>query len=193
MAFSSWARRVSNLRPLACEASALPLSYAPWPVASLRGLIRAFLKALAGGATARRRSSRVGEHGLVGLRSRGAQEQHRRHRRRGEEEVERVRGRRQRHVPDGEHREQGARASAVEARRDSEAGWRQLSRSVGQSAMASQSTAMATAQAFGRCPDDHSTSPPSARAPSGQSYHSRPDLPYRELKLSANVRTYATA
>ncbi len=25
-----WARRVSNLRPLACEASALPLSYAPW-------------------------------------------------------------------------------------------------------------------------------------------------------------------
>ena len=24
-----WARRVSNLRPLACEASALPLSYAP--------------------------------------------------------------------------------------------------------------------------------------------------------------------
>src|SRR3954469_926703 len=26
-----WARRVSNLRPLACEASALPLSYAPWP------------------------------------------------------------------------------------------------------------------------------------------------------------------
>jgi hypothetical protein len=28
--FFSWARRVSNLRPLACEASALPLSYAPW-------------------------------------------------------------------------------------------------------------------------------------------------------------------
>src|ERR1700722_1815922 len=27
---SRWARRVSNLRPLACEASALPLSYAPW-------------------------------------------------------------------------------------------------------------------------------------------------------------------
>ena len=26
---SQWARRVSNLRPLACEASALPLSYAP--------------------------------------------------------------------------------------------------------------------------------------------------------------------
>lgn len=26
---SEWARRVSNLRPLACEASALPLSYAP--------------------------------------------------------------------------------------------------------------------------------------------------------------------
>src|SRR4051812_31647681 len=25
----AWARRVSNLRPLACEASALPLSYAP--------------------------------------------------------------------------------------------------------------------------------------------------------------------
>ena len=25
-----WARRVSNLRPLACEASALPLSYAPF-------------------------------------------------------------------------------------------------------------------------------------------------------------------
>jgi hypothetical protein len=28
-ALHSWARRVSNLRPLACEASALPLSYAP--------------------------------------------------------------------------------------------------------------------------------------------------------------------
>src|SRR5687767_5513526 len=28
-----WARRVSNLRPLACEASALPLSYAPSNVA----------------------------------------------------------------------------------------------------------------------------------------------------------------
>ena len=28
--FVRWARRVSNLRPLACEASALPLSYAPW-------------------------------------------------------------------------------------------------------------------------------------------------------------------
>ena len=28
-AIRSWARRVSNLRPLACEASALPLSYAP--------------------------------------------------------------------------------------------------------------------------------------------------------------------
>src|SRR3954469_9403467 len=27
--FGRWARRVSNLRPLACEASALPLSYAP--------------------------------------------------------------------------------------------------------------------------------------------------------------------
>ena len=27
--FRGWARRVSNLRPLACEASALPLSYAP--------------------------------------------------------------------------------------------------------------------------------------------------------------------
>ena len=27
--FGGWARRVSNLRPLACEASALPLSYAP--------------------------------------------------------------------------------------------------------------------------------------------------------------------
>ena len=27
--FLRWARRVSNLRPLACEASALPLSYAP--------------------------------------------------------------------------------------------------------------------------------------------------------------------
>src|SRR3954447_17413519 len=26
---AAWARRVSNLRPLACEASALPLSYAP--------------------------------------------------------------------------------------------------------------------------------------------------------------------
>src|SRR3954468_18175860 len=26
-----WARRGSNLRPLAGEASALPLSYAPWP------------------------------------------------------------------------------------------------------------------------------------------------------------------
>jgi hypothetical protein len=26
---TQWARRVSNLRPLACEASALPLSYAP--------------------------------------------------------------------------------------------------------------------------------------------------------------------
>ena len=25
-----WARLVSNQRPLACEASALPLSYAPW-------------------------------------------------------------------------------------------------------------------------------------------------------------------
>ena len=25
-----WARQVLNLRPLACEASALPLSYAPW-------------------------------------------------------------------------------------------------------------------------------------------------------------------
>src|SRR4051812_13353335 len=30
-----WARRVSNLRPLACEASALPLSYAPWQGVSL--------------------------------------------------------------------------------------------------------------------------------------------------------------
>ena len=29
----TWARRVSNLRPLACEASALPLSYAPWNLA----------------------------------------------------------------------------------------------------------------------------------------------------------------
>ena len=28
---TAWARRVSNLRPLACEASALPLSYAPLP------------------------------------------------------------------------------------------------------------------------------------------------------------------
>ena len=28
-AFISWARLVSNQRPLACEASALPLSYAP--------------------------------------------------------------------------------------------------------------------------------------------------------------------
>ena len=28
-ASGGWARRVSNLRPLACEASALPLSYAP--------------------------------------------------------------------------------------------------------------------------------------------------------------------
>jgi tetraprenyl-beta-curcumene synthase len=31
----SWARRVSNLRPLACEASALPLSYAPWELDSI--------------------------------------------------------------------------------------------------------------------------------------------------------------
>src|ERR1700679_1882505 len=30
-----WARRVSNLRPLACEASALPLSYAPWATESI--------------------------------------------------------------------------------------------------------------------------------------------------------------
>ena len=30
-----WARRVSNLRPLACEASALPLSYAPGERASV--------------------------------------------------------------------------------------------------------------------------------------------------------------
>src|SRR3954467_9508029 len=30
-----WARRGSNLRPLACEASALPLSYAPWQGVSL--------------------------------------------------------------------------------------------------------------------------------------------------------------
>lgn len=30
-----WARRVSNLRPLACEASALPLSYAPWALDSI--------------------------------------------------------------------------------------------------------------------------------------------------------------
>ena len=30
-----WARRVSNLRPLACEASALPLSYAPWTPESI--------------------------------------------------------------------------------------------------------------------------------------------------------------
>ncbi|MDX6676968.1 MAG: hypothetical protein QOE31_1020 [Solirubrobacteraceae bacterium] len=30
---AAWARRVSNLRPLACEASALPLSYAPYRVA----------------------------------------------------------------------------------------------------------------------------------------------------------------
>ena len=27
---TGWARLVSNQRPLACEASALPLSYAPW-------------------------------------------------------------------------------------------------------------------------------------------------------------------
>jgi hypothetical protein len=32
---SRWARRVSNLRPLACEASALPLSYAPWAADSI--------------------------------------------------------------------------------------------------------------------------------------------------------------
>jgi hypothetical protein len=36
---SRWARRVSNLRPLACEASALPLSYAPWAPDSI-GLAR---------------------------------------------------------------------------------------------------------------------------------------------------------
>jgi hypothetical protein len=29
-----WTRRVSNLRPLACEASALPLSYASWKAES---------------------------------------------------------------------------------------------------------------------------------------------------------------
>jgi hypothetical protein len=39
---NSWARLVSNQRPLACEASALPLSYAPWrpilePVCGLAG------------------------------------------------------------------------------------------------------------------------------------------------------------
>jgi hypothetical protein len=33
--FRRWARRVSNLRPLACEASALPLSYAPWTPESI--------------------------------------------------------------------------------------------------------------------------------------------------------------
>ena len=32
-----WARLVSNQRPLACEASALPLSYAPWGREELRG------------------------------------------------------------------------------------------------------------------------------------------------------------
>jgi hypothetical protein len=32
-----WARRVSNLRPLACEASALPLSYAPQGSCDCRG------------------------------------------------------------------------------------------------------------------------------------------------------------
>ena len=32
---TQWARRVSNLRPLACEASALPLSYAPWRADSI--------------------------------------------------------------------------------------------------------------------------------------------------------------
>ena len=32
-----WARRVSNLRPLACEASALPLSYAPQGSRDCRG------------------------------------------------------------------------------------------------------------------------------------------------------------
>ena len=35
-----WARRVSNLRPLACEASALPLSYAPQGTADLTRLAR---------------------------------------------------------------------------------------------------------------------------------------------------------
>ena len=34
--FGRWARRVSNLRPLACEASALPLSYAPGAAALQR-------------------------------------------------------------------------------------------------------------------------------------------------------------
>jgi hypothetical protein len=32
-----WARRVSNLRPLACEASALPLSYAPQGTCDCKG------------------------------------------------------------------------------------------------------------------------------------------------------------
>jgi hypothetical protein len=36
-ALGTWARRVSNLRPLACEASALPLSYAPSWGGSLAG------------------------------------------------------------------------------------------------------------------------------------------------------------
>ena len=36
-----WARRVSNLRPLACEASALPLSYAPGRNAILGGALSA--------------------------------------------------------------------------------------------------------------------------------------------------------
>ena len=36
-----WARRVSNLRPLACEASALPLSYAPEQDGSLEVALQA--------------------------------------------------------------------------------------------------------------------------------------------------------
>jgi hypothetical protein len=35
---SEWARLVSNQRPLACEASALPLSYAPWAGNDRRGI-----------------------------------------------------------------------------------------------------------------------------------------------------------